>query len=75
MIESLKRLYAQTGHLCIQVINDAASVPGAEVYRRTFGDMAAVYALAGYTPTSKQVLAMAQMTELSRKGALVRPRL
>jgi DNA invertase Pin-like site-specific DNA recombinase len=73
MIESLKRLYAQTGHLCIQVINDAASVPGAEVYRRTFGDMATVYALAGYSPTHKQVLAMARMTEASQKGALVRP--
>jgi DNA invertase Pin-like site-specific DNA recombinase len=40
MIVKLRQLLDQVGRLSVQIINDAAQVPGAELYRRRFGGMA-----------------------------------
>jgi hypothetical protein len=58
MIVRLRELFCQVGRLSVQIINDAAQIPGAELYRRRFGGMARAYELVGYTPTPKQALAM-----------------
>lgn len=58
MIVRLRQLFEEVGRLSVQIINDAAQIPGADFYRRRFGGMARAYELVGYTPTPKQVRAM-----------------
>jgi hypothetical protein len=56
LLERLEKLYQRTGHLSVQVIEDAPDLPGARVYQREFGNIVTAYALVGYTPTQKQRL-------------------
>jgi hypothetical protein len=73
MIVNLRQLFDQMGRLSVQIINDAAQVPGAELYRRRSGRMARAYELVGYTPTPKQGLAMEDRSGGAKRSSVTLP--
>lgn len=54
LIEALRTVLQREGRLTVEIIADAPDAPHPEIYRRRFGGMRRVYALAGYTPSPHQ---------------------
>lgn len=54
LIAALRRVLAREGRLTVEIIAEAPDAPHPELYRRRFGGMRRVYALAGYAPSSHQ---------------------
>ncbi|HEY8616059.1 recombinase family protein [Phenylobacterium sp.] len=57
LIQGLRRLLAREGRISVALINADPELLSADVYRKRFGGMAAVYAQAGYAPDRQQRLA------------------
>lgn len=69
LIDGLRQVCRENGRLSVSIINEAASIPGAEFYRKRFGAMDRVYALAGYQPSPRQEAAIANMKAQYATGA------
>lgn len=64
LIEGVVHLLESAGRLTSDMIDMARDLPSSAYYRYRFGSLAAVFELAGYTPTRKQV----QMLQMNRRG-------
>lgn len=53
MLDALKRLLREEGHLSDRLIDSCAYAPHSATYRKRFGSLRRAYALAGFSPSSR----------------------